>query len=95
MTAEDRAKLRSLAARVAEHRVIRDDWTAVDEWQGTLDPQTVLALLAAADQRDWLRKWVEEAPHGDNCFVSHHYDGDPGNQCNCGKDSLLEAAGGE
>jgi hypothetical protein len=41
------------------------------------------AKLAAAIQ------WVNTAQHGDNCFVSDHYDGDPGNRCNCGKDSLL------
>lgn len=35
--------------------------------------------------------WIESAPHGDNCFVSDNYEGDPGNQCNCGKDSLLSA----
>ncbi|MDP3273406.1 MAG: hypothetical protein U1D69_12820 [Polynucleobacter sp.] len=35
--------------------------------------------------------WIEYAPHGDNCFVSDNYEGDPGNQCNCGKDSLLSA----
>ena len=26
--------------------------------------------------------------HGDNCFVSDNYEGDPGNRCNCGLDSL-------
>jgi hypothetical protein len=32
--------------------------------------------------------WISSAPHGDNCFVSDHYEGDPGNRCNCGKESL-------
>ena len=41
-------------------------------------------LQAAAD-------WIAHAPHRDDCFVSDHYEGDPGNQCNCGKDSLLAA----
>lgn len=35
--------------------------------------------------------WIEAAPHGENCFVSSHYDGDPGSRCNCGKDSAQEA----
>jgi hypothetical protein len=35
--------------------------------------------------------WIAGAPHGDNCFVSKHYEGDPGDQCNCGKDSVTEA----
>lgn len=35
------------------------------------------------------QEWINHAPHGDNCFVSDHYEGDPGNQCRCGKDSLL------
>lgn len=35
--------------------------------------------------------WIEAAPHGDNCFVSNHYDGDPGSRCNCGKDAAHAA----
>jgi Lar family restriction alleviation protein len=35
--------------------------------------------------------WISHQPHGDNCFVSDHYPGDPGNRCNCGKDSALQA----
>lgn len=35
--------------------------------------------------------WIREAPHGDNCYVSDHYEGDPGDRCNCGKESLLTA----
>jgi hypothetical protein len=34
-------------------------------------------------------EWIRSSDHGDNCFVSDHYEGDPGNRCNCGKDSLL------
>lgn len=36
-------------------------------------------------------EWVYGREHGDNCFVSDHYPGDPGNRCNCGKQSLLDA----
>lgn len=36
-------------------------------------------------------EWVYQREHGDNCFVSDHYPGDPGNRCNCGKQSLLDA----
>lgn len=54
------------------------------------------ALAEAERERDGLRacveaaeSWIAAAPHGDNCFVCAHYDGDPGDQCNCGKDSIL------
>lgn len=40
---------------------------------------------------EFAAKWLNRAPHGDNCFVSDHYEGDPGDRCNCGKDSLLAA----
>lgn len=39
-----------------------------------------------------LSSFVAHAPHGDNCFVSDHYEGDPGSRCNCGKDSAGSAA---
>jgi hypothetical protein len=45
---------------------------------------------APADKIEAAIKWLNSASHGDNCFVSDHYEGDPGNRCNCGKDSLLE-----
>ena len=28
--------------------------------------------------------------HGDNCFVSEHYEGDPGAMCNCGIDGVTD-----
>lgn len=37
------------------------------------------------------KDWISAAPHGDNCFVSAHYEGDPGDRCNCGKDAALQA----
>lgn len=40
---------------------------------------------------EYAAKWLNSAHHGDNCFVSDHYEGDPGDRCNCGKDSLLAA----
>lgn len=45
----------------------------------------VVAMLSRAQH------WIAHAPHGDNCFVSSHYEGDPGDQCNCGKSSLEDA----
>ena len=36
------------------------------------------------------RDFLDGAPHGDNCFVSNHYDSDPGNRCNCGKDEARQ-----
>ena len=41
------------------------------------------AALAGAES------WLSSSQHGDNCFVSDNYEGDPGDRCNCGKDSLL------
>lgn len=35
--------------------------------------------------------WISDMPHGENCFLSDCYDGDPGNQCNCGKEGMLAA----
>ena len=32
--------------------------------------------------------WIQKSPHGDNCYVSDHHETDPGNRCNCGKDSI-------
>lgn len=32
---------------------------------------------------------ITKTPHGDNCYLSNHYEGDPGNGCNCGKESLV------
>lgn len=42
------------------------------------------ALQEAAD-------FISNHHHGDNCYVSDHYSGDPGNRCNCGKDSAEQA----
>lgn len=53
-----------------------------EEYQCDHDSVDRTALLHA-------QEWVSSAPHGDNCFVSDHYEGDPGDRCNCGKDSLL------
>jgi hypothetical protein len=44
-------------------------------------PGLTNALLAA-------EFWIGDAGHGDNCFVSDHYEGDSGNQCNCGRDTM-------
>ena len=32
--------------------------------------------------------WIQKSHHGDNCYVSDHHETDPGNRCNCGKDSI-------
>lgn len=40
------------------------------------------------DALEAAREWIGHAPHGDNCYVSAHYPGDPGDRCNCGKDSI-------
>jgi hypothetical protein len=33
--------------------------------------------------------YLQASPHGENCYLSDNYDGDPGNQCNCGKESIV------
>ena len=48
-----------------------------------------------AKQRDELLAALDVAlenlrPHGDNCFVSDHYEGDPGAGCNCGIDGVTD-----
>lgn len=54
----------------------------VAELQGLITK--LVGKLAAASN------WISTGPHGDNCFVSDHHEGDPGNRCNCGKDALHE-----
>lgn len=51
------------------------------------DAETIRELLHALRCAE---KWIDSAQHGDNCFVSDNYDGDPGSDCNCGKDGLAE-----
>lgn len=58
---------------------------------GSLHPDA--RLIAAAPELlagvCHAESWIGDMPHGENCFLSDCYDGDPGNQCNCGKESLL------
>lgn len=53
------------------------------------------ALRANAERLNTLLSyasaWARSAGHGDDCFVSDHYEGDPGNRCNCGLDGLMSA----
>ena len=51
------------------------------------------ALAQEAEPDVWAaleqaRDFIGHTPHGDNCFVSSHYPGDPGDRCNCGKDGI-------
>jgi hypothetical protein len=91
--------------RSSEHaRRLAACWNALEDLsQDALDGGWTRAGLEAyglemTAQRDELLEalhhaeaWIGSAPHGDNCFVSAHYEGDPGDRCNCGKDSALEA----
>lgn len=79
-----------VATRIGnEHRVsghvVQAVAKAVHALRSSVAAQPVRGMLEAAAQ------WIERAPHGDNCFVSDHYPGDPGDRCNCGKDGLLSA----
>lgn len=61
-------------------------------WRGAnhdIDYQSRLIVTLESALR-YAAEWIGAVPHGDNCFVSNHYAGDPGNQCNCGKDSVLD-----
>lgn len=64
---------------------------AVERKHGILDNESevcytepVLKALNIA------RDWINRTPHGDNCYVSDNYEGDPGNNCFCGKDSIID-----
>lgn len=67
------------------------------EWCRRMRQFAALSAATVADKGviegrlDSAWQWIASAPHGDNCFVSDHYEGDPGSDCNCGKDSLLTA----
>jgi hypothetical protein len=47
------------------------------------------AVGVALEKLDAAVEFIQRAPHGENCFVSDHYESDPGNHCHCGKDALL------
>jgi len=51
---------------------------------------TQYALLKAREVLDLADSWVTSSPHGENCYLSDHYDGDPGSGCNCGKEGVLQ-----
>lgn len=55
------------------------------------DARLIAAAPALLEALHHAEAWIRTAPHGDNCFVSDHYEGDPGDRCNCGKDDALEA----
>lgn len=73
---------------------------SVEEWEDEihkaeyrLAAQAVIEVVKGTNpaQRKALelaRNFVAETPHGDDCFVSNHYEGDPGNQCRCRKEWL-------
>lgn len=55
----------------------------IDAVQGTKPSHITDGLREALELA---RNFVAETPHGDDCFVSNHYEGDPGNECRCGKE---------
>jgi hypothetical protein len=65
-----------------------------DEDMAVTESMANACLVAAApdllEALSSAESWISGSPHGDNCFVSSHGEGDPGNRCNCGKDSVLE-----
>ena len=69
------------------------DALGVTEYDGKSIPEHITALRAeVAALRQTLvaaETWIHAVPHGDNCYVCNHYEGDPGNQCNCGRESAL------
>ncbi|SEJ23473.1 hypothetical protein SAMN04244572_03213 [Azotobacter beijerinckii] len=69
--------------------VSSDDYWTLESERDSLRAE-VERLRIALSHAD---AWIEAAPHGENCFVSNRYDGDPGNRCNCGKDAAQETIG--
>lgn len=77
-----------------------DTWHDIPLYYG-VNPCNLAAPAAAAQQEpvsnavidalNHAEDWIGHQPHGDNCFVSDHYEGDPGSRCNCGKDSALSS----
>lgn len=55
------------------------------------DARLIAAAPEMLDAVVHAEAWISKMPHGDNCFLSDHYDGDPGASCNCGKEGLLHA----
>jgi hypothetical protein len=98
------AEIADLRAQLAakgqgEQQSNREDfaaWLAREMPPGTVigDPAwwapRILRAACAPNKVAAAIQWISTAQHGDNCFVSDHYEGDPGNRCNCGKDSVLE-----
>ena len=84
----DRLRERVKEDREAYHRQLAGALDERDDLQSRL---TALEAWAkeARDILSHAREWVSSVPHGDNCFVSNHSEFDPGNQCNCGKDSTV------
>jgi len=66
------------------------DSVLVDRARQFLDVRTA-DLMGTINALRHAEDWIGNAPHGDNCYVSNHYAGDPGNRCNCGKESALDA----
>ena len=72
-----------------------------EPWRKLIGDKMVLAcfdeIVLLRQQRDELlaalhaaKSLIKDSPHCDNCFVSNHYEGDKGNQCNCGKESVFD-----
>ncbi len=67
------------------------DAERADEWVPLYAAAPTPPAAAEAGLREALEAahaWISSSPHGDNCYVSAHYPGDPGAGCNCGKESV-------
>ncbi|MEE4460760.1 hypothetical protein V2S84_01195 [Azotobacter chroococcum] len=82
---QERDTLRAEVERLRQHKT--DYMEAAEETRRALSAEVERLRIALSHAG----AWIEAAPHGENCFVSSHYDGDPGSRCNCGKDSAQEA----
>jgi hypothetical protein len=69
--------------------VARDEGAYIDEARTFWLADGGKGEAVAARKLDAARGWIEDREHGDNCFVSSQYAGDPGSRCNCGKDAIL------
>ena len=76
-----------VAALRAKDANMQQDWDDLN----TKLSDTEALLAAAVEALNGFDAWIGGVPHGDNCYVSDHYEGDPGNQCNCGRDGIIGA----
>lgn len=83
---------RPFPCKAAAIRALSQTTPAAQQREGDLASASTAGLSLTEAMAQALRhaeEWIAATQHGDNCYVSNHYAGDPGNQCNCGKESVM------